>query len=75
MQPMRCLFIAFFTLTLYFTGSVLAADYSGQVVSNLDDDTLEVLHNNHAERIRLSGIDCLENWINTSIFQLARLAV
>jgi hypothetical protein len=44
MQPMRCLFIAFFTLTLYFTGSVLAADYSGQVVSILDDDTLEVLH-------------------------------
>ena len=60
MQPMRCLFIAFFTLTLYFTGSVLAADYSGQVVSILDDDTLEVLHNQHPERIRLSGIDCPE---------------
>jgi micrococcal nuclease len=60
MQPMRCLFIAFFTLTLYFTGSVLAADYSGQVVSNLDDDTLEVLHHQYPERIRLSGIDCPE---------------
>jgi hypothetical protein len=23
--------------------------------------TIEVLHNHHAERIRLNGIDCLEN--------------
>jgi endonuclease YncB( thermonuclease family) len=35
-----------------------AADFSGPVVSVLDDDTLEVLHNHHPERIRLSGIDC-----------------
>jgi micrococcal nuclease len=37
-----------------------AADFSGPVVSVLDGDTIEVLHNNRAERIRLSGIDCLE---------------
>ena len=36
------------------------ADFSGSVVSVLDGDTLEVLYNNHAERIRLSGIDCPE---------------
>jgi endonuclease YncB( thermonuclease family) len=36
------------------------ADYSGLVVSVLDGDTIEVLHNNRAERIRLSGIDCPE---------------
>lgn len=36
------------------------ADFSGPVVSVLDGDTIEVLHNNHAERIRLSGIDCPE---------------
>jgi endonuclease YncB( thermonuclease family) len=30
------------------------------VVSLLDGDTIEVLHNNHPERIRLSGIDCAE---------------
>ncbi len=36
------------------------ADFSGPVVSVLDGDTLEVLHNNKAERIRLSGIDCPE---------------
>ena len=36
------------------------ADFSGPVVSILDGDTLEVLHNQHPERIRLSGIDCPE---------------
>jgi endonuclease YncB( thermonuclease family) len=30
------------------------------VVRVLDGDTLEVLHNHHTERIRLSGIDCPE---------------
>jgi endonuclease YncB( thermonuclease family) len=34
------------------------ADFTGPVVSVLDGDTLEVLHNDHAERIRLNGIDC-----------------
>ncbi len=37
-----------------------AADFFGQVVSVLDGDTIEVLHNQHPERIRLSGIDCPE---------------
>jgi len=36
------------------------ADFSGLVVSVLDDDTLEVLHHRRPERIRLSGIDCPE---------------
>jgi hypothetical protein len=34
--------------------------FTGPVVSVLDGDTIEVLHNNHAERIRLNGIDCPE---------------
>ena len=34
------------------------ADFTGPVVRVLDGDTLEVLHNHHPERIRLSGIDC-----------------
>jgi micrococcal nuclease len=38
----------------------LAADFSGLVVSVLDGDTLEILHNDRPERIRLSGIDCPE---------------
>jgi endonuclease YncB( thermonuclease family) len=36
------------------------ADFSGPVVSVLDGDTIEVLHNTRAERIRLNGIDCPE---------------
>ena len=47
-------------LCLLATSAVHAADFTGQVVSVLDGDTIEVLHNNHAERIRLSGIDCPE---------------
>lgn len=42
------------------TVPTLAADFTGPVVSVLDGDTLEVLHNQHPERIRLSGIDCPE---------------
>jgi endonuclease YncB( thermonuclease family) len=30
------------------------------VVAVLDGDTIEVLHNTHPERIRISGIDCHE---------------
>ena len=39
---------------------VCAADYTGKVVGVLDGDTIEVLHNQHPDRIRLSGIDCPE---------------
>jgi hypothetical protein len=45
---------------LLLTASTAFADFTGQVVSVLDGDTIEVLHNNHPERIRLSGIDCPE---------------
>lgn len=38
----------------------VAADFTGPVVSVLDGDTIEVLHNQRPERIRLSGIDCPE---------------
>ena len=37
-----------------------AAAFSGPVVSVLDGDTIEVLHNQQPARIHLSGIDCLE---------------
>jgi micrococcal nuclease len=33
------------------------ADFSGLVVGVLDGDTIDVLHDQHAERIRLNGID------------------
>jgi endonuclease YncB( thermonuclease family) len=37
---------------------VCAADFSGRVVEVIDGDTIEVLHNQHPERFRLSGIEC-----------------
>jgi micrococcal nuclease len=37
-----------------------AADFTGPVVSVLDGNTIEVLHNTYPERVRLSGIDCPE---------------
>ena len=40
--------------------AVLASDFTSRIVSILDGDTIEVLHNNRTERIRLSGIDCPE---------------
>ena len=40
--------------------AVAGSEYHGQVVSVLDGDTIEVLNGHHAERIRLSGIDCPE---------------
>jgi micrococcal nuclease len=42
--------------------SVTASEsiFHGPVVSVLDGDTIEVLHNQRPERIRLSGIDCPE---------------
>lgn len=43
-----------------FVSTAAFADFSGQVVSVLDGDTIEVLHNTRAERIWLNGIDCPE---------------
>ena len=40
--------------------ALAVSEYHGLVVGVLDGDTLEVLHNRHPERIRLSGIDCPE---------------
>ena len=45
---------------LFTPFSVFAEKIAGQVVRVLDGDAIEVLHNNHPERIRLNGIDCPE---------------
>ncbi len=47
-------------LVLSFCSVCWTAEFSGPVVAVLDGDTIEVLHNQHAERIRLNGIDCPE---------------
>jgi endonuclease YncB( thermonuclease family) len=44
-------------LFLSWLSIVQAAGFTGQVVRVPDGDTFEVLHNQHPERIRLSGID------------------
>jgi micrococcal nuclease len=56
----RICVLALCSLLFLFTPSRAVADFSGLVVSVLDGDTIEVLHNDRPERIRLSGIDCPE---------------
>jgi hypothetical protein len=58
----RLLILSVSTLGLFISSfsAVLALDFTAPVVSILDGDTIEVLHNHHPERIRLSGVDkCL----------------
>lgn len=47
-------------LIFWFSSIETYADVSGPVVGIIDGDTIEVLHNNKAESIRLNGIDCPE---------------
>jgi micrococcal nuclease len=58
----RLLILSVSTLGFFISSfsAVLALGFSGPVVSVLDGDTIEVLHNHHPERIRLNGIDCPE---------------
>src|SRR5215472_5489537 len=44
----------------WFSSEIRGADFTGPVVSVLDGDTIDVLHNGQAERIRLNGIDAPE---------------
>jgi endonuclease YncB( thermonuclease family) len=55
--PGRICVLALGSLLFLFTPSRAVAEFSGLVVSVLDGDTIEVLHNDRPERIRLSGID------------------
>jgi micrococcal nuclease len=50
-------------LLAFLTTAPAAAvsEYHGPVVTVLDGNTNEVLHNTRPKRIRLSGIDCPEN--------------
>ncbi len=56
----RVQILGYVTLLLCLTCSPVLADFSGPVVSVLDGDTIEVLHNQRPARIRLNGIDCPE---------------
>ena len=56
LQLLGLLWLIFFVILVPYA----RADFTGLVVSVLDGDTIEVLHSNRPERIRLSGIDCPE---------------
>jgi len=58
MRSMRLLLAVLLIVLLAMP--VLAGEFSGHVVGVIDGDTIEVLHNGKAERIRLNGIDCPE---------------
>ena len=47
-------------LVLLFVPSLTWAAFTGKVVRVMDGDTIALMHNGHAERIRLNGIDCPE---------------
>jgi endonuclease YncB( thermonuclease family) len=58
-QEVRGVFFFVFVIVLLFVSPAFA-DFSGRVVGVSDDDTIKVLHNGQAEKIRLHGIDCQE---------------
>jgi endonuclease YncB( thermonuclease family) len=47
-------------LFAFIATASFAQTITGKIISVLDGDTIEVLHNHHAERIRFNGIDCPE---------------
>ena len=49
-----------FVFLFIFLGVTPVFSFSGKLVKVLDGDTVEVLHNGRAERIRLNGIDTPE---------------
>ena len=50
-----------FVLAAIATATLYAEDFTGNVVGISDGDTIRVMHNGAAERIRLWGIDCPES--------------
>jgi micrococcal nuclease len=57
---LRFFFACGLCLSVAFSYSHASAHFSGNVVSILDGDTIEVLHDKRPERVRLNGIDCPE---------------
>jgi endonuclease YncB( thermonuclease family) len=51
---------AIVSLAVLLSSSAAFADFSGRVVGVSDGDTIKVMHNGRAEKIRLNGIDCPE---------------
>ena len=51
---------AILCIALLFAPAEILTAFASSVIGVLDGDTIEVLHNNRPERIRLNGIDCPE---------------
>lgn len=49
------------TLLVFCTSTVFAISFSGKAVKVSDGDTIQVMRDGKAEKIRLSGIDCPES--------------
>jgi micrococcal nuclease len=56
----RKTFLTAFLGAILFPTLLLAADFIGRVVGISDGDTILVMHDGKAEKIRLNGIDCPE---------------
>src|SRR3989454_1517607 len=56
----RRLFLSVVLSLILLPSTVAFADFSGRVVGITDGDTIKVMHNGRAEKIRLHGIDCPE---------------
>ncbi|MBS0156569.1 MAG: thermonuclease family protein [Nitrospira sp.] len=54
------LWLILLLLLSHLPSSALAQDFTGHVVGVMDGDTIEVLRNKKAVRVRLQGIDCPE---------------
>ena len=55
---MKRLSLLYVLLVFYVTTA--HAEFTGKVVGVIDGDTIDVLHDGVAERVRLNGIDCPE---------------
>src|SRR5213596_3109819 len=53
-------FFIHFIASILLLPALTFADFSGRVVGISDGDTIKVMHNGKAEKIRLHGIDCPE---------------
>jgi endonuclease YncB( thermonuclease family) len=56
----RRLFLSVVLSLILLSPTIAFADFAGRVVGVTDGDTIKVLHNGKAEKIRLHGIDCPE---------------
>jgi micrococcal nuclease len=47
---------------VFVVDTSLAADFAARVVGISDGDTISVMHDGRAEKVRLNGVDCPEKW-------------